>query len=60
MDYRKNNERDRKLVIIMRNDFIKYCKNECEEKEYCHKGRNACFIKHLEDLINNRRWQDDM
>ena len=60
MDYRINNERDRKLVIIMRNDFIKYCKNECEEKEYCHKGRNACFIKHLEDLINNRRWQDDM
>ena len=56
MDYRKNNERDKKLVTIMRNGFLEYCKNECEEKEYCHKGRNACFMKHLEDLINNRRW----
>ena len=60
MDYRKNNERDKKLVIIMRNDFLEYCKNKCEEKEYCHKGRNACFMKYLEDLINNRRWQDGM
>ena len=54
MDYHKNNERDRKLVIIMCNDFFEYCKNECEEKEYCHKGRNACFMKHLEDLLKSK------